>query len=74
MKIILFPRNGYAHDDGRNLVYANSLLATLNGRAGIRAANPTTANSIHLSELEFESSTATETVRSHRDYEMPDTA
>jgi len=42
-------------------LYANSLLATLNSRAAIRAANPTTINSIRLSELEFNSSNSTET-------------
>ena len=53
---------------GRNLVYANSLLATLNSRVAIRAANPTSINSIHLSELEFNSSNVTEMVCPRHDY------
>ncbi|KIM42084.1 hypothetical protein M413DRAFT_445246 [Hebeloma cylindrosporum] len=34
-------------------LYANSLLATLNSREAIRAANPTTVNSVRLSDMEF---------------------
>ncbi|KJA26631.1 hypothetical protein HYPSUDRAFT_36351 [Hypholoma sublateritium FD-334 SS-4] len=48
-------------------LYANSLLATLNSRVAIRAANATTVNSVHLSELEFNSSNATETKPQARD-------
>jgi len=34
-------------------LYANSLLATLNSREAIRAANATTFNSVHLTDMEF---------------------
>ena len=45
------------------LVYANSLLATLNGRVVTRASNPMAINSLRISTLKFDTSTIAETVR-----------
>lgn len=48
----------------RFVVYANSLLATLNSRQAMRDRSFDTANTVHLSEIDFQRSSSSRAVRS----------